>query len=157
MAKTKFQKFQDSVSEWSDATFGEGKRAISIAYHLKKEIYELIEALEILHGALEPLPGESPGDACVRRVSRMISKFADCFMLLVDCADIMNISTDTLIEYGQLKLKINKLRKWGKPDENEVVEHIPDEADMHSGNPDEPHDTVLEVQNIRHTVTLKSL
>ena len=40
------QKLMNDVSEWSDATFGAMKRNPAIVWHLKKEVNELIQALD---------------------------------------------------------------------------------------------------------------
>jgi hypothetical protein len=34
------------IEKWSDETFGKGQRTIPILHHLKKEVPELIEAIE---------------------------------------------------------------------------------------------------------------
>jgi len=51
-------------------------------------------------------------------------EFADCFMLLIAAAKMEGMSGNDLILITRLKLALNKKRKWGKPDENGVVEHI---------------------------------
>ena len=40
------QKLMNDISEWSDATFGEGQRNPAIVHHLVKEVPELIEAID---------------------------------------------------------------------------------------------------------------
>jgi NTP pyrophosphatase (non-canonical NTP hydrolase) len=107
------QKLMDDIREWSDATFGERQRNPAIAYHLQKEVPELIEALE-----------ESQKIESKRTQDRVCYELADCFMLLLDCASHFGLSAGNLLWYTEEKLKVNKERKWGKPDENGVVEHI---------------------------------
>lgn len=102
----KVQKLMDDISEWSNATFGNGQRTIPIAYHLKKEINELIKALE------------------KETSKQVINEFSDCFTLLFDCASHYGLKAHDIWLFCQQKLEINKLRKWGKPDKNGVVEHI---------------------------------
>ena len=102
----KLQKLMDDIAEWSDKTFGDGKRTISIAYHLKKEIDELIEDLEC------------------NNTKETIDEFSDCFMLLFDCASHYGLKAHDIWLFCQRKLEINKSRKWGRPDKNGVVEHI---------------------------------
>lgn len=101
------QKLMDDISEWSDNTFGDYERTIPILHHLKKEVPELIEAIE------------KEGT-----ISSALFEFADCFMLLLDAAHHHGYTADDILFATMEKLKINKKRKWGKPDENGVVEHI---------------------------------
>ena len=93
------QKLQDVVGQWSDAQFGRGNIR-STLLHLKKEVNELIES---------PTDGE---------------EHADCLMLLIDAGRKAGFNMNTLFDAVQYKLEINKKRKWGKPDENGIVEHI---------------------------------
>lgn len=51
-------------------------------------------------------------------------EFADCFMLLIAAAKMEGLTAKDLISITRAKLELNKVRKWGKPDENGVVEHI---------------------------------
>lgn len=138
--KKDIQTLAFEIKDWSDKTFGNGDRAISILHHLGKEIPELIEAMEKFKNY--PETAEYTGlDYSDRNggESRMTEKsfnkylelqhnvyeeFADCFMLLLDSASHFPMTTDTLIAQTQKKLEINKKRKWGKPDINGVVEHI---------------------------------
>ena len=39
------QTLMNDISEWSDSTFGSGQRNPAIVFHLKKEVDELIDAL----------------------------------------------------------------------------------------------------------------
>jgi NTP pyrophosphatase (non-canonical NTP hydrolase) len=107
LLKDDWQQLADDISTWSDATFGCGQRNPAIAYHLKKEVDELIEALEN-----------------VSSVEELGMEFADCLMLLLDSASHAGISVDELMIYARKKLEINKTRIWGKPDENGVIEHV---------------------------------
>ena len=99
------QKLMNEVAEWSDATFGVGQRNPAIVYHLKKEVDELIKAFD---------NNEDP-----------LMEIADCFMLLLDSAHHVGITHNEILQATKEKLEINKKRKWGNPDENGVVEHIP--------------------------------
>jgi NTP pyrophosphatase (non-canonical NTP hydrolase) len=110
------QKLMDDIREWSDATFGEGQRNPAIAYHLQKEVPELIEAIE-----------KFQKEDSMGHIHRAGFEFADCFMLLLDSASHFGLTAGNLLWYTEEKLKVNKERKWGKPDENGVVEHIPEE------------------------------
>ena len=119
---TILQKLMNDIAEWSDATFGISQRNPAIAYHLKKEIDELIEALKererIRHDDSIGIGEYS------RIVTNLDMEFADCFMLLLDSASHAGLSAHTLINVTLHKLAINKNRKWGKPDKNGVIEHI---------------------------------
>ena len=106
------QRLMNEISEWSDSAFGEDQRNPAIAYHLKKEVPELIDALE-------KFQNESQSS-----VDKVGFEFADCFMLLLDSASHFGLTAGNLIYYTEEKLKINKTRKWGAPDENGVIEHI---------------------------------
>lgn len=112
----------NDIAAWSDATFGNGQRNPAIAYHLKKEVDELIEALEKTNALA---CDESVGiGEFGRQIKRTKMEFADCFMLLLDSAYHFGINTEGLINLAREKLRINKTRKWGNPDKNGVVEHI---------------------------------
>ena len=119
---SKLQNLMDDISEWSNKTFGNYERNPAIAYHLKKEIKELIKAIKKFN--------KSRFDASTgigeykRNRDNVEMEFADCFMLLLDSASHFDITADELIEATYRKLAINKERKWGKPDKNGVVEHI---------------------------------
>jgi NTP pyrophosphatase (non-canonical NTP hydrolase) len=120
------QTLMNDISEWSDATFGDGQRNPAIVYHLKKEVDELIEALT---KSAEFGCDDSVGiGEFGRQVEKTQMEFADCFMLLLDSASHFHITAEQLIEFTREKLEINKARKWGKPDANGVVEHIKDVA-----------------------------
>ncbi len=105
----KWQKLADDIRLWSDATFGDGQRNPAIVYHLRKEVDELIECFEVYPEKWDDKLG---------------IEFADCMMLLLDSASHAGISVQQIMDYTRKKLEINKTRKWGKPDENGVIEHI---------------------------------
>jgi len=102
----KLQTFQDNIKEWSDDTFGSHRTGKPIAYHLKKEVDEVIAAID---------NGEH---------IRIKFELADCFTLLLDIAAHEHINISELLDASEEKLEINKKRKWSEPDENGVVEHI---------------------------------
>lgn len=89
------------IGEWGDKTFcpnGE-YRGHSIVAHLKKEVKEL------------------------RADPKCMEEIADCFMLL---AHLAHQNKESLTIAVMRKFEINKKRKWGEPDEQGVVEHIPE-------------------------------
>ncbi|KAF0199015.1 MAG: hypothetical protein FD170_3943 [Bacteroidetes bacterium] len=115
------QVLMKDIASWSDATFGEGQRNTGILHHLKKEVNELIEAVERFQNVSIKLIGyKGSEEAC----KAAFMEYADCFMLLLDSAYHFGLDAKTLIAFTKQKLEINKARKWGKPDANGVVEHI---------------------------------
>ena len=116
------QDLMNDISAWSDVTFGDGQRNPAIVYHLKKEVDELIQALDYTHaiGVDESVGAGEFG----RQLSKTKMEYADCFMLLLDSAHHFGLTAENLLELTREKLEINKKREWGKPDANGVVEHI---------------------------------
>lgn len=127
------------IEKWSDETFGkEHQRTIPILHHLKKEIPELIEALENLQKRLPEYKGldwtdrgggnfietKESLDEHIKLVHKVCEEFADCFMLLFDAAAHFHLTVEAIRAQMERKLEINKQRKWGTPDDNGVVEHI---------------------------------
>lgn len=91
------------ITEWQTATFGQAT-ALSKAYHLDEEVDELISDLY-----------EKNND---RRL-----EFADCFLLLFDCASSDGMTYEDICDAIDEKMKINYGREWGKSDANGVVKH----------------------------------
>lgn len=102
MTKGQFEK----ITAWQKKTFPDATALSKIA-HLKKELPELEEAIK----------NDWPNTAAVM-------EFADCFFLLFGSAASAGLDYETIIAGIEQKFEINKSRKWGKPDENGVVEHI---------------------------------
>lgn len=92
------------ITLWQEQTFTEAN-ALSKLAHLKKEVKELIEAIE----------SNDPE----KRL-----EFADCFFLLFGAAKADGMTYDEICSALEEKFEIVKKRKWGDPDENGVVEHI---------------------------------
>lgn len=111
------QELMDEIHKWSNKQFGDGmgipekSRSKPIAYHLKKEVNELIEALD-----------KSERDAFDYPLA--LWEYADVFMLILDSATQYGLRAETLMKITLQKLELNKKRKWSNPDENGVVEHI---------------------------------
>lgn len=116
------QILMDDISEWSNAIFGVGHRNPFIIYHLKKEVNELIEALDKSND-LGRDNSVGVGEY-LRQISKTKMEYADCFMLLLDSAHHFGLTAENIIDLTREKLEVNKTRKCGKPDENGVVEHI---------------------------------
>lgn len=98
------QQFKE-IATWQKETFGEATPLSKIA-HLKQEIDELEIDLAI--------------DGIDKRL-----EFADCFLLLFGAASSDGMTYQDIVDAIQEKFDICKTRKWGKPDANGVVKHIP--------------------------------
>lgn len=101
-----FQEFLNEIGIWSTKTFP-NQTSISKLHHLKKEVGELIEAIEDKHERKE-----------------VEHEFSDCFTLLFDAARIERMSLIDIINAMKRKFDINKTRIWGEPDENGCIHHI---------------------------------
>ena len=100
---SEFEKLQllcDDIGKWSDETFGYNSDPSPKIHHLKKEVGELLD---------------TPFD---------ITEYADCFLLLLNALRVANFNIEMLYNSSKIKLELNKLRKWGKPDKNGVFEHL---------------------------------
>lgn len=94
--------YADELAIWQEATFGLAPPEPSIA-HLLEEVIEL---------------AKSPYDPM---------EYADCFMLILAAHRRAGGTIEGLLAAARLKLVINQKRKWGEPDENGVVHHIPED------------------------------
>jgi hypothetical protein len=94
-----FDLFQKVHGFWSDETFG-ARSPLGPLHHLAKEVQEVIN---------------TPGD---------IEEYADCGLLLMDALRLSGFTMYDLYIAMTDKYRKNKLRKWGKPDENGTFEHI---------------------------------
>jgi NTP pyrophosphatase (non-canonical NTP hydrolase) len=108
-----FASLADELSEWSESTFGK-RPASAPAYHLKKEVAELIEAFE-----------KDPSNW--RAIE---TELADCFLLVVDASKKHGLTAAGIISNARGKFEVAKKRKWGKADANGVVEHIRTEEEL---------------------------
>ncbi len=97
------QQFNE-ISLWQKETFGQATPLSKIA-HLAEELEELVSDLQT--------------SAPDRRL-----EFADCFFLLFGSAAMDGMSYQDICNAIQEKFEINKARKWGKPNEEGVVNHI---------------------------------
>lgn len=102
----KLQELMDDINRWADMTFGADRSPMAPIHHLKNEVIELIEAYD-------------------RQDHREIGlEFADCFILLLNGAAKYGILAEEIFDLVGRKMEINRQRKWGKPDENGVSQHI---------------------------------
>jgi NTP pyrophosphatase (non-canonical NTP hydrolase) len=103
--------------EWSDSKFDNGnftpERSVPISLHLKKEVIELTDALKDYFN--------NPTDD---NKKELLFEFADCYLLLGDCATHAGFTMKEIKDAEYEKLQINKTRKWKKPDINGIIEHI---------------------------------
>ena len=95
------------ITNWQKETFGQATSMSKLA-HLEKEIYELEEELKFIK----------------QNKDNVESEFADCFILLFGAAASNGMNYEDICNCIESKMKINKQRKWGKPDENGVVNHV---------------------------------
>ena len=95
-----------TICSWQRQTFTNSSTTSKL-YHLTEEIIELFEAILDKGGE----------DA--------ESEFADCFILLFGAADQFGMSYEDICKAIDDKMNINYKRNWVKPDENGVVNHIP--------------------------------
>jgi NTP pyrophosphatase (non-canonical NTP hydrolase) len=102
MTKEQFEE----ITKWQDETFGHAT-ALSKVNHLTEEVEELKWALD--------------SDDTDLSISE---EFADCFILLFGSAASYGFNFDSICKLIDAKMKINHKRKWGKLNENGVVNHI---------------------------------
>jgi hypothetical protein len=95
------------ISEWQAATFGQATPLSKIA-HLEKEVKELKD------------------DLVAKNPDRRL-EFADCILLLFGSAASDGMSYQDIENAIDEKMAINYARKWGKPDKDGVVHHIPED------------------------------
>lgn len=99
----------NSITKWQDKTFPEAT-ADSKMKHLKEELEEVQDAYNKKFTDFD--------------YHEMTLEFADCFLLLYGCAAKCGMDYEEICDAIDEKMRINKSRKWGKPDENGVVKHI---------------------------------
>jgi len=90
----------DEIGQSSIDLFGNESNPLPTLHHLAKEVKETIE---------------SPQDT---------SEYADMLILLLGAFKRTGGNATDLVQAALDKVEINKNRKWGKADENGVIEHI---------------------------------
>ena len=95
------QSVSDEIQKFSDTTFGEDRPFTAPLHHMKLEVDEAIE-------------------------SGNEEEFADILLLLLDSYRKKHPlkSTKDLLNCANAKIEKLKTRKWQKPDERGVVQHI---------------------------------
>ena len=113
MNKEQFEK----ITKWQDKTFGKAT-ALSKMAHLEEELKELNKELMFWI--------ENEDDLTYPEANKLAKEreFADCFILLFGAAASDGMSYDDIVRCIEDKMQINYKRKWGKPQENGVVNHI---------------------------------
>lgn len=94
------------IVDWQEKTFGDSD-AYAMANHLKKEAEEVGLAIH------------SGDDA-----AHVAFEIADCLILLFGIAKKIGLNHKLLTSAIDLKMMVNKQRKWGQVQDNGVVEHI---------------------------------
>lgn len=102
----------NSITKWQNETFGQATTLSKIA-HLAEEMQELVDSIKDIDHTV---------DNGKERAKRL--EFADCFILLFGAAASDGMTYRNIIDCIDEKMVINKNRKWGKPKENGVVNHI---------------------------------
>lgn len=95
------QSVSDQISKFSDETFGKDRPFTAPLHHMKLEVEEVIQS------------GEE-------------EEFADVLLLLLDSyrKKFPKNSTNDLLNCSANKIEKLKSRKWQKPDENGVFQHV---------------------------------
>lgn len=100
------QKQFSEITDWQKSTFPHGTPLSKIS-HLAEEMIELTE--DIMKNSED------------RRL-----EFADCFILLFGAAASDGMTYEDICKAIDEKMEVNYSRKWGKANENGVVNHIKD-------------------------------
>jgi hypothetical protein len=102
MKDVSIEEIKNLIAKFSDKTFGKERSFTAPLHHLKKEVEEAIESGEI-------------------------EEFVDMQLLLLDAyrKRFPDFPVQTLLNCCKEKI-VHTLpnRKWGKPDKNNVIEHI---------------------------------
>lgn len=101
-------RFQQDVGAWAEQTFTRATDS-SIMAHLGREFKELRD-----------LVARSECDIAIS-TDHIAEETADCFLLLLHLAHRCGFS---LIDAADEKFTANRLRQWGQPDTEGVVEHL---------------------------------
>jgi hypothetical protein len=107
-------KFQNTITKWQEETFKAASKH-SIKAHLAEEMIELC-GIELVTKALEK--HKESGKTNEENDNEEAS---DIGLLLMHLSHKSNFN---LLEEISIKFEKNKKRKWGKPDENGVVNHV---------------------------------
>lgn len=97
----------EEITKWQRATFPK-TTPYSAAKHLQEEVEELVNDITTLKSIPEKTKAE----------------YADCFLLLFCSADHYGLSYEDICQLIKDKMKINKARKWGEPNQDGYVKHI---------------------------------
>ena len=109
---------QYEISAWANETFPDSAMP-GVMAHLIEEVEELFEATQSAEEAAKR--NDDDPDMYAVKVDEVADECADVMHLLFQVADMYGFD---LLAATRLKLKVNKARTWGKPDNNGVVRHV---------------------------------
>lgn len=117
----RYSEFWHTQSLWSQVTFGpdSARGPSGPILHLYKEVSEELLELDPC-GDLHELRKQS--------VEELQMELVDCFFLVTDAARRSGLNYTQFMDLVDKKMKINQVRKWGKPSTDQPVEHIRDES-----------------------------
>jgi hypothetical protein len=98
-----WQDLQDDIAAWTSIQFP-WQTPHSKITHMQAELLEL---------------DDDPTD---------LVEFADCFMLLIDTAQLAGFTMSQVHAAVRDKLEVNRRREWGEPDEHGVSYHVEEAA-----------------------------
>ena len=98
-------KLMTDIHAWSSATFPHQTASSKVA-HLLEEVNELRDAIKNGH------------------TSDAIEEWADCMILLLNTGVMIGLDAESAVKAIEVKMNINKARKWGKPDKDGVCRHL---------------------------------
>lgn len=101
------------ITEWQDSIFTQAT-PLSAVKHLQREVRELFR--DLCYG--KPVGGSYS--------ENVASEIADCFLLIISVAHLAGVDLETAVKE---KMSINRMREWGKPDAQGVVEHVRNEIE----------------------------
>jgi len=113
---------KNEIKNFSDGQFGPRTDPTGPLNHLKEEVIELIESIDVVNLY-------EPGEFCdfeeyQKDKHNEEEEWADCLLLLLDAFRIRygnDVSYNKLLHFSLNKLEIIKKREWDKePDENGV-------------------------------------
>jgi hypothetical protein len=99
------------ITKWQEETFP-ASTAISKIIHLEEELIELVSEIKA-------------------NTEHKRYEWADCFILLFGAAKQDGMAYRDIISCIDDKMGVNYKRKWGKPKENGVVNHLRNESETY--------------------------
>lgn len=110
---------QREIGTWAEITFPRQTSA-SIVAHLWREYDELADTVHD-RNVRDLIEGADLADAVHLRQARDVDEeAADCLILLMALAHLCGFD---LLDAAEAKMQVNRERRWGKPDAEDVSEH----------------------------------